>query len=156
MVHLCLRKLVLLPLGLALAAAFFQAAYSLVTEKFQEDAWLITFVVEVVTAIGATLYVLIFEHFVLPDIKTLGYLAFIGFFANGIGFWAFLKASQASAQNTNSKTIFLTLMCLTPLIQVVLLPILGVEKVNPSKWIGVVLITVALLFHRLYRPKIQE
>jgi drug/metabolite transporter (DMT)-like permease len=146
-------KILFLPLGLALLAAIAQSVYSLITEKFNEDAWLITFVVELVTAIGSTIYVLIFEHFVLPDIKTLGFLAFIGVLSNGIGFWAFLKASQASASNVNYKTTFLVLMCLTPLAQVILLPILGVETVNPAKWIGIILITLALLIHRLLPSK---
>jgi len=142
-------KLLLLPLGLALFAALAQATYSLLTEKFNEDAWLITFVVELVTAIGSTIYVLIFEHFTIPDIKTLGYLAFIGILSNGVGFWAFLKASQESAKDTGHKTTFLVLMCLTPLVQVVILPILGVESVSPAKMIGVVLICIALLIHRV-------
>jgi drug/metabolite transporter (DMT)-like permease len=142
-------KLLVLPLVLAIAAALAQSVYSLLTEKYKEDAWLITFVVELVTAIGSTIYVLIFEHFAIPDLKTLGCLAFIGILSNGIGFWAFLKASQESALNTNHKTTFLVLMCLTPLVQVVLLPILGVESVSPAKMIGVVLICIALVIHRI-------
>jgi drug/metabolite transporter (DMT)-like permease len=146
-------KLLLLPLGLALAAALAQSAYSLLTEKFNEDAWLITFVVELVTAIGSVIYVLIFEHFTVPDLKTLGCLAFLGVLSNGVGFWAFLKASQESANNTNHKTTFLVLMCLTPIVQVVLLPLFGVESISTVKWIGVVLISIALLIHRISSQK---
>jgi len=146
-------KLLILPLGLAIGAALTQSVYSLITEKFNEDAWLITFVVELVTAIGSTIYVLIFEHFSLPDLKTLGYLAFIGILSNGVGFWAFLKASQESADNTGHKTTFLVLMCLTPLVQVVLLPIFGVESVSPAKMIGVFLICIALVIHRISPQK---
>ena len=100
-------KLLLLPLGLALAAALAQSAYSLLTEKFNEDAWLITFVVELVTAIGSTIYVLIFEHFTVPDLKTLGCLAFIGALSNGVGFWAFLKPrkSQQTTQITRQRSL---------------------------------------------------
>lgn len=149
-------KLVVLPLGLGLAAALMQALYSFLTEKYEQDAWLVTFVVEAVTAIGATAYVLVFEHFLVPDLQTIGYMAFIGVLSNGVGFWAFLKASQISSRSTGTKTVFLALMCATPLVQVLLMPVLGAEAVNGVKWIGVILITVALLFHRLYRPGQQK
>ncbi len=115
-----------------------------------ENAWLVTFVIEVVTAIGASIYVFANEQFVVPSLEILGYMAFIGVLSNGIGFWAFLKASQESARLPETKTIFLALMCLTPLVQVILLPILGVEVVGGARWFGSLLVTAALVFHRLY------
>ena len=148
-------RIVLLPITLGLTAALCQALFSLFSEGFKENDWLVTFVISVTTAIGATLYVILYESFVWPDTQTLFYMAFIGVLSNGIGFWAFLKAGKVSAEE-NHKTLFLVLMCLTPLAQVVLLPILGVESVSSEKWIGVVLITGALMAYRLYPTKPAE
>lgn len=145
-------QIAIIPIALGLTAAMAQAIYSLASEGIKANAWLVTFVVELVTAIGSTIYVAVYDSFVLPSIETLGYLAFIGFLANGIGFWAFLQASRESA-NEDRKTLFLVLMCTTPMAQVVLLPLLGVEDVGIEKWIGVVLITGALLAYRLYPSK---
>ncbi len=142
-------KMAILPIALGLIAAMTQAIYSLASEAIKENAWLVTFVVELITAIGSTVYVAVYDTFALPTMETLGYLAFIGILANGIGFWAFLQASRESADK-DCKTLFLVLMCTTPLAQVVLLPILGVEDVGFEKWIGVILITGALLAYRLY------
>lgn len=143
---------VLKPVALGLTAALCQALFSLFSEKFKENDWLVTFVISVVTAVGASIYVAFYESFVWPDTQTLFYMAFIGVLSNGIGFWAFLKAGKVSAEE-NHKTLFLVLMCLTPLTQVILLPILGIESVSPEKWVGVVLITGALIAYRLYPAK---
>lgn len=142
---------VLWPVILGLAAALFQAMFGLIGERLKEDAWLVTFVISLVTAIGSTIYVILYESFTLPTTQTLFYLMFIGALSNGVGFWAFLKGNIVS-ERENHKTLFLVLMCVTPLAQVILLPILGVESVSPEKWIGVILITGALTAYRLY-PK---
>jgi drug/metabolite transporter (DMT)-like permease len=140
------------PVMLGLVAAICQALFSLISESLKENDWLVTFVISVVTAVGSTIYVGLFESFVWPDATSLFFMAFIGILSNGIGFWAFLKASKVSNVE-NHKTLFLVLMCSTPLAQVALLPILGVENVSPEKWIGVVLITGALIAYRLYPAK---
>lgn len=140
--------LLVFPIVLGLTAATAQACYSFITENVSEDPLLITFIIEVVTALGATLYVMILEKFVVPNIVTLGYLSIIGVISNGIGFWAFLKAGQVS-NTERTKTLFLLLMCLTPIIQVVILPLLRVEEVTFERWVGVALIALALLLYRL-------
>ena len=149
--------LMILPILLGLTAAFSQALYSLVTESWEENAWLITLVVEVVTAVGATIYVLAFESFQVPSGSSLGYLAFIGVLSNGVGFWAFLRAGQVSARaGSSTKTLFLVLMCLTPLVQVVVLPLLKVEQIGIGRWAGVILITIALYGHRVFLQRKQD
>lgn len=140
------------PVMLGIVAAICQALFSLISENLKENDWLVTFVISAVTAVGSTVYVVFFESFVWPDATSLFCMAFIGILSNGIGFWSFLKASKVSNVE-NHKTLFLVLMCSTPLAQVALLPILGVESVSPEKWIGVVLITGALIAYRLYPAK---
>lgn len=140
------------PVVLGVIAAICQALFSLISEGLKENDWLVTFVISAVTAIGSTIYVGLFESFVWPDATSLFFMAFIGILSNGVGFWAFLKASKVSNVE-NRKTLFLVLMCSTPLAQVALLPILGIESVTPEKWIGVVLITGALIAYRLYPAK---
>jgi drug/metabolite transporter (DMT)-like permease len=145
-------KVLFVPVVLGMVAAICQALFSLISEGLKENDWLVTFVISAVTAVGSTIYVGLFESFVWPDAMSLFCMAFIGILSNGIGFWAFLKASKVS-NIENHKTLFLVLMCSTPLAQVALLPVLGVESVSPEKWIGVVLITGALIAYRLYPAK---
>lgn len=141
--------------ALGLFAALCQALFSLISEGLKENDWLVTFVISAVTAIGSTIYVAFYEKFVLPDMQTLFCVAFIGILSNGIGFWAFLKASKVSEEE-NHKTLFLILMCMTPIAQVILLPILGVEKPSVAMWVAVVTMAGALFVHRLYQRKLTS
>jgi len=135
---------------IGLVAAASQALYSVLTEGSKENAWVVTFVVSVVTAIGATIYTVVMENWVwLSDPSTLFYLGFIGVLSNGVGFWAFLKANQTSSESEGSKTVFLVLMCTIPLVQVVILPLFKVETVTPERWLAVLLITGALFGYRV-------
>jgi len=151
-------NLLLWPLIFGLVAAASQAYFNISTHDFGADtAWVLTLVISIVTAVGSTIYVVIFEKFELPGITTLGYLAFIGSISNGIGFWAFLRAGQAArALGKKSNTIFLVLMCLTPLAQalVLLVPFWKVESVSPLRWVGIILITLSVcLYHFLPEKK---
>jgi drug/metabolite transporter (DMT)-like permease len=150
-------RFVLLATILGLVAAITQALYSYFSENIKVDAWVVTLVVEIVTAVGATIYVLFRgETISWPSWQTIGYLAFIGVFSNGIGFWAFLKASQTSAESESTKVVFLAMMSFIPLIQVIILPILGVEIVSPARWFGVIMITLSLFWYRFYSRKTIE
>lgn len=147
-------NLIILPLILGLGAAASQAWFNLATEKPAADPWVTTLVIEIVTAIGSTIYVLFFEQLVVPSLTTLGYLGIIGVFSNGIGFWAFQRSGNESNKLGERANISrLMILCLTPLIQVVLLPILGVELVKPARWIGVVLISLGLVGYHLLSTK---
>jgi len=130
-----------LPMILGLFAALAQSFYVIATEKLDGDEVVITFVISAVTAIGATIYVLLFEKVALPNIRSLGYTAIIGVFSNGIGFLCFLKASKMKGEaNELSKLLFLIILCLVPIVQMVLLPIFRVERVPISRWIAIVLV----------------
>jgi drug/metabolite transporter (DMT)-like permease len=145
-------SLILFPLMLGIGAALCQAFFSFASEKAKENDWLITFINHLVTAVGSTIYVLLFERMVVPDLQTLGYLAYMGILAGSFGFWAFLKASK-DVPTPEAKTASLTLMCLTPLVQVFTLSILRAEAVSNAKWIGVFLMASAFALFRYYSGK---
>lgn len=137
-------------LGFGVIAAMTQGFYCVMGDKYNFKPWPLTFVVEIVTAIGATVFVLSRQNLVLPTISTLGYLATIGIFGNAIGFWAFLAGSQISHDNgPTAKTTFMMGMCLTPLAAFVLMPILGAEQINVYKLASAIAITVGLIVYRL-------
>lgn len=152
--------LLFLPLIFGLIAAASQAYFNISTHSFGRDtAWVLTLVISIVAAVGSTIYVAIFEKFELPGITTLGYLAFIGAISNGIGFWAFLRAGQeAHDLSKKSNTVFLVLMCLTPLVQalVLLVPFWKVESVSPLRWIGIILIALGVCLYRFLPEKKNE
>ncbi len=148
-------KIAIGAVALGLFAALCQALFSLIGENLEENAWLITFVISTVTAVGSTVYVMLYEKFVLPDIQTLLCFGFIGVLSNGIGFWAFLCGSKVS-DIENHKPLFLILMCMTPIAQVVLLTILGIEKPSLGMWIAVATIAGALCVHSLYQYKLKS
>lgn len=142
-------------LVLGLIAAATQGFYSAATDKWQFDPWIMTLVVEVVTAIGVSFLVIARGSFVIPTAETFAYLAVIGAISNGIGFWAFLAGSQLSAKNMQSKTTWLIGMCFVPFMQVFLVVIMGAEKVSLWKWTGVAVIGVSLLLNR-FAPYLQK
>lgn len=139
-----------------LGAALAQALYSVLTDGSADiDAWLITMVVEIVTAVGATIYsVSVIKDWVwVWDPTKLFYLSFLGVISNGLGFWAFLRGNQVTSKNDNSKTIWLVLMCMVPFVQVLLLPVLRVESVPLSRWVAVGIVTLALIGYRVTKNK---
>jgi len=137
-------------IALGLIAAATQGFYSAATDRWRYDPWVMTLVVEAVTAVGVTILVAIRGSFVVPTPTALFYLGVIGAISNGVGFWAFLAGSQKSGRlGMTAKSTWLIGMCLVPFAQVLLLPILGAEEVSPWKWVGISLITVSFLIHKL-------
>jgi len=153
-------RILLFPAALGIFAAMTQSLYHTLSKNFPDDkAWAITLVVSVITAIGSAIYVAIFEEFSIPSLQTFFYLLIIGAVSNGLGFWAFLRGSQlATKGNEHNHTIFILMMCLTPLIQVVLvgIPIFHLESVSYSRWIGVALILASLIIYQLSRIKLNS
>ncbi|MFH1895903.1 MAG: DMT family transporter [bacterium] len=140
----------LMALSLGTVAAVTQGFYSSATDRWKYDPWTMTFVVELVTAVGVTLFVVARGSFIFPDLQSLAYLTVIGAISNGIGFWAFLAGSQSSGNaGMNAKCTWLIGMCLVPFAQVILLPILGVEQISVWKWVGVALVASSLAAHRI-------
>lgn len=112
------------------------------------DAWVLTFVIEAVTAVGATLFVLIRGTFMVPSIKSLLYLLIVGAVSNGIGFWAFVKGTMLTSRaDPKARATWLIGCCLVPFGQIVALVIAGIP-VSPVMWFGVTLISGGLLFYR--------
>ncbi|QQG41373.1 MAG: DMT family transporter [Candidatus Woesebacteria bacterium] len=146
-------KILLLPLTLGIFAAIAQAYFNVRTSSFPNNwAWVLTFVVQLVTAIGATIYAMLFESITIPSLTTLGYLAFLGVVSGSVGFWAFIKAGQVAHNLGDKEEItFYILMCLTPLAQVfaLLIPFWHVESVSPLRWIGVMLVSSCFLIYKI-------
>ncbi|MBM4402190.1 MAG: DMT family transporter [Candidatus Cloacimonetes bacterium] len=137
-------------LGFGIVAAITQGLYSVLGDKYQLKPWPLTLVIEAVTAVGATIFVVFRQNLILPAIPTLGYLTIIGVFGNAIGFWSFLAGSQISHNNGSvAKTTYMMGLCLVPLVAVVLMPILGAEQINIYKLASAIAITVGLIVYRL-------
>lgn len=139
-------------LGLGLIAAACQALFTRITKDLKEDWWLVTLVICLVTAVGATLWVLSTEKLVLPSSQIYFYLVMLGVVSGGIGFYTFLAANSLS-KDLSLRTNFLGLMSLTPMVQVVLLAILGAEDISLIRWVGVGTIFVALLIFNIQRAE---
>lgn len=138
----------LLPLVLGLAAALAQGIYAFVSEDASEDPWVVTLVVEIVTAVGATIWIALRqEPIVMPTLPVWGGLFLLGAISNGIGFWAFLQANRLSSQS-GEKVWCLLLLSLVPFAQVVFAFLMGAETPSLLK-VSMVLVSTALLI--LYR-----
>lgn len=141
-------------LVLGVLAAITQGLYSTLGDKYQYEPWILTLVVEIVTALGAALFVASRGTFVVPNGSALWYLIMIGIFGNAIGFWSFLAGSQRShAVGEVAKTTFLMGMCLVPVVAVVLLPLMRAEMIDGWKLLGAIVISAGLIFYRLTLPK---
>jgi hypothetical protein len=145
-----------LPIVLGLVAALTLGFYSAATdEKWSFEPWTMTLVVEVVTAIGVTIFVAIKKSDLVVSLPTFGYLAIIGGVSNGLGFALFLASNRLSAELGGQwKGTWLMTMCLVPVIQVIFLPIMGME-VSPLNWVGVGLVSLALIFYRFGGKKAE-
>lgn len=150
-------KILFIPIILGIFASITQAFFNVRTSTYPRKwAWILTLTVQFVTAIGATIYVLVFEKFSIPTVSTLGYLAFLGVISGSIGFWAFISAGQAAGKLGKKEEIFFyVIMCLTPLAQVfaLLIPFWHVESVSPVRWIGVILVSFCLLVYKILSQK---
>jgi len=136
-------------IALGLLAATTQGFYSAATDRWKYNPWVMTLIVEAVTVVGVTILVALRGSFVLPPPTTLFYLGVIGAISNGIGFWAFLAGSRRSGEcGVNVKCTWLIGMCFVPFAQVLITLLLGVEKVSPWKWVGIVLVTISFLVHK--------
>lgn len=146
-------KILIFPLILGVFAAGTQAYFNVRTGSFPDSwAWVLTLVVQLVTAVGATVYSILFETMVIPSISTFGYLAFLGIISGSIGFWAFISAGGvAHKSGGNNEVVFYILMCLTPFAQVLalLIPFWHVESVSPLRWIGVILVASCFLVYKI-------
>lgn len=144
-------------LVLGVLAAVTQGLYCTLGDKYHYEPWVLTLVVEVVTMLGAVIFVTARGTFILPNTSALWYLAMIGVLGNAIGFWSFLAGSQRShAAGEVAKTTFLMGMCLVPVVAVVLLPFMRAEIIDGWKLLGAVVISVGLIFYRLTLPKQKE
>jgi drug/metabolite transporter, DME family len=139
----------LAPVLLGLLAAGTQGLFSAGTdEKWKYDPWVMTLIIEIVTAVGVTVLVVLRGSDVSVGGSALFYLAVIGAISNGIGFWAFLASNKLSAQISEFwKSTWLVAMCLVPVVQVVFLPLVGIP-VSPYNWVGLGLVVAALMLHR--------
>jgi len=143
-----------IPIALGITAAIAQAFFNIETESDEypsELAWLLTFIGALVTAVGSTVYVYIFET---VDLSGLSFnmvwpLLLIGAVSNGLGFWAFLKAIKLSANN-HKKINFWFGMMLVPVVQValVIFPGFGIEEIG---WPRVVALAVICLNFFIYK-----
>jgi len=136
-------------LALGLTAGASQGFFNEGNRRLGYDPWVTTFIVEVVTAIGVTVFVLLRGSFVVPSWTSFGYLAVIGAISNGIGFWAFASGGKKGDENPRWRGIWLAGNCLVPLSQALLLPIFGAEQVSPWKWLGIGLVTIGLVIVKL-------
>ena len=133
---------------LGLIAGITQGFYSAYTDKHTMDAWVLTFVIEVVTAVGATIFVLVRGTFMVPPIESLFYLLIVGAVSNGIGFWAFVKGTMLTSNaEPKARATWLIGCCLVPFGQIVALVIAGIP-VSLAMWFGVILISGGLFFYR--------
>ncbi len=112
------------------------------------NPWVLTFVIEVVTAILVTVVVAFSGNFVVPGMQTLGYVALIGAVSNGIAFSYFMQGSALSAKMAVGKSykrdpLWLIGLSAIPLLQIVLLPIMHIEV--PANMFWALLLTGASL-----------
>ncbi len=144
------RNLTLLGLALGITAAVTQGFSSAAPDKWKYDAWAMTLVVEVVTVIGITIFVLLRKSFKVPSFTTMLSMCFVGAISNGIGFWAFLEGNQASARlGTVDTCYWLAALCSIPVVQAIALAKLGKEKVKKKHWFAVILLAANLMIHKL-------
>lgn len=132
-------------------AAITQAAYSLFGGRLRHDPLVVTFVVEVVTAVLSTVYVLFVEHsLVLPGMETIFYLAILGVISNGFGFWFFLWGNQISENSPKSGRFgFLILLSLTPFFQVLVLWLVKAEPISLGSFVSAALALGSYLIYRV-------
>jgi len=140
------------PILLGLTAAACQAVYSLASEYIKANDWVTILVVQAVTAAGALIYAFLFEVMVTPSLYSIYIAIILGVFSGSLGFYAFTKAGKLSAI-AGAKPVFLSLMSLIPFIQMIVIPLLKVESVPVTRWIGVILVVIALLVYRLADSK---
>ena len=148
-------------IALGLLAAFTQAYFSFSTSqsKHKYDDWALTFVVELVTAVLVTIFVMARGSFVVPSLQVFGYLAVIGALSNGIGFWLFVRAGKISASlakqqglQRRSDPLFLIGLSMVPLSQLVFLPMMGIEITRGMIW-SLILIGMSFLFYMLFNNR---
>lgn len=131
---------------LGLVAAACQGFYYTSGERWKYNPWVMTLIIEIVTAVGASVVVFARGGFFVPEASCIAYLAIIGVISNGIGFWAFLAGRQKAKELSNrAEGLWLTGNCLTPFAATILLPLIAKEEVRMLQWIGVSAVTASLL-----------
>lgn len=152
----------LLPIILGIVAAATQGFFNIESSNEARYptslVWLMTFVGALVTAVGATAFTILSgENIALAsiDFASLWPLVLIGAFSNGVGFWAFLKASKMSSVNDDGKSEqnFWLMMTFVPVVQVALLPIVGLEEIGNWRIIALIGICINFLVYRLWAYK---
>lgn len=121
------------------------------------DPWMLTFVIEFVTAVLVTILIMFSGNFVIPDTTTFMYLAILGAASNGIGFWAFVKGSGLSAKLAKGKEykrdpLWLIGVSLVPISQILFLPLMNIEVPKSTFW-ALALIAASLVLYRLFMNK---
>lgn len=141
---------------LGLVAAFAQGFFNVEgenNERYPSDlTWLLTFVGALVTAVGATVYVQFTETSIdisALELSTVWPLIVIGAFSNGIGFWAFLKAIKMS-ETKKQKINFWFGMMFVPVVQVALLPLVGIEEIGWWRVIALAGICINFLVYKYW------
>jgi|GEM_PF-3171949 len=137
-----------------LIAAFTQALFCYLTGNVNYDDWVLTFVIEVVTAVLVTPLVLARSSLILPDLKVIWYLIIVGAISNGVGFWAFVKGTRLSTINANkhgksSDPLWLIGTSAIPTSQIILLPLMKIP-VNASMIFSLVLIGLSLVLYKIF------
>jgi len=152
-----------LPIVLGIVAAATQGFFNIEgqnEERYPSSlVWLMTFVGALVTAVGATAFtVLSGENITLAsiDITSLWPLVLIGAFSNGIGFWAFLKASKLSSSDGGEREqSFWLMMTFVPVVQVALLPIVGLEQIDNWRIIALIGICINFAVYQFWAHKVK-
>lgn len=153
-------ELLIGPLIFGLIIPFTQAYFNVATTdeaKYPGTyAWLLTFIGAVVTVIGSAIFIILFENAeFLADATPSSFLplAFMGIVANGIGFFAFLRAGQLSKTPTQ-KIWFILTMFLVPFAQVFFL-LIGVEPdISPMRLVGIFIVALAFLTLKLWETHV--
>lgn len=143
---------------LGLIAATTQGFYSAATDRWRYPPLIMALVVEIITVVGVTIFTLCRHSLIFPSRNSLIYLGIIGAISNGFGFWAFLSGNQRTDNKTNSytKNVWLLGLCFVPFGQVIILPILGIERISPWKWAGIILITFLCIILKLYQKGVAK
>lgn len=155
-------------LVLGLLAAFFQAFYATLDEKYKKklekdrkskkgggifDTISRVFIYEILTVAVITLIIAVTpsSHFTFPPWIPLIWLVVIGVFGNGVGFVTFTRAMKGE-----KKTQAATIICFTPLVQLIILLLMGVESLPRIIWIIILisgwLIVCGYWFTSVERP----
>jgi drug/metabolite transporter (DMT)-like permease len=139
---------------MAVFAAILNGFYNALADKWKNsyDPLIVTFIIEIVSAIGSAVLIIATNKFYIPQGTSLLYLLLIGVLANGFGFWLYLEGFQKAAnmQSSSHKVVFLVFLTgILSLIQALLISISGAENISTSLWIGFFILLSGMTWYGL-------